>query len=66
MGGSHFERVLSCYKSIRYKKSHLGKHLLLDPRDIVISDVYQVIQLMDVELIILDDVSRPLADLRVT
>ena len=46
-------------------KSHRRKHLLLDPCNVVISDVCQVVQLMDVELVILDDVSRSVADLRV-
>lgn len=47
-----------------YRQTHRWEHLPLKPRDVVIPDVYQVIQLMDVKLVILNDVSRSLTHLQ--
>lgn len=46
------------------KSAYQWVHLTLNPCDIVISDVYQVIQLMNVEFVILYDVSCFLVHLR--
>lgn len=52
--------------SVDHRQTHRREHLPLKPCDVVIPDVYQVVQLMDVKLIILNDVSRSLAHLHQT
>lgn len=47
-----------------HQRTHRWEHLPLKPCDVVIPDVYQVVQLMDVKLIVLNDVSRSLAHLQ--
>lgn len=47
-----------------HQQTHRREHLPLEPRDVVIPDVYQVVQLMDVKLIVLNDVSCSLAHLQ--
>lgn len=47
----------------RRRQTHRRVHLLLNPCDVFIPDVYQVVQLMDVEFIVLNDVSRSVAHL---
>lgn len=40
-----------------HQQTHRWEHLPLKPCDVVIPDVYQVVQLMDVKLIVLNNVS---------
>lgn len=44
-------------------RTHRRVNLLLDPVDVVVPDVNELIQFVDVELVILDDLSSCLVDL---
>lgn len=46
------------------QKTHHREHLLLKPGDIIISDVNELIQLMNIKLIILDDLASTLINLQ--
>lgn len=41
----------------KQKKPYHSKNLLLDPVDIVISDIYQILYFMNIKSVVLDDLS---------